>query len=112
MIVRRTAYTLKSKYATTSLVAVSLCMSVALSLSFSMGLPGLAADKTIADADQFLLEGKLEQAEDAYRNLIKSDETGDAHAGLAVALAKQSWPAKIIEAEKLLKQAKEKFSDN
>ncbi len=112
MIEKRTTYTLIGKYATTSLVAVSLCMSISLSLSFSTILPASAAATSIADADQLLLEGKLEQAEEAYRNLTKSDESGDAHAGLAVALAKQSWPAKIIEAEKLLKQAKEKFSDN
>ncbi|MCC7529455.1 MAG: tetratricopeptide repeat protein [Candidatus Melainabacteria bacterium] len=89
-----------------SLVAVSLC------LSFCITQPSYAEDKSIADADELLLQGKLEAAEEAYKALTKSDETGDAHAGLAVALAKQNFPTKIIEAEKLLRQAKDKFSDN
>ncbi len=90
----------------TSFVAVSLC------LSFSIAPPCFAEGKSIADADELLLQGKLEAAEEAYKALTKSDETGDAHAGLAVALAKQNFPTKIIEAEKLLRQAKDKFSDN
>lgn len=88
-----------------SFVALSLC------LSFTLAQPSYA-EKSIADADQLLMEGKLEAAEEAYKALVKSDETGDAHAGLAVALAKQNFPTKIIEAEKLLKQAKEKYSEN
>lgn len=88
-----------------SFVALSLC------LSFTLAQPSYA-EKSIADADQLLMEGKLEAAEEAYKALIKSDESGDAHAGLAVALAKQNFPTKIIEAEKLLKQAKEKYSEN
>ncbi len=88
------------------LVAVSLC------LSFSACQPSFAEDKSIADADELLLQGKLEAAEEAYKALTKSDETGDAHAGLAVALAKQNFPTKIIEAEKLLRAAKDKYSEN
>lgn len=88
------------------LVAVSLC------LSFSACIPSFAEDKSIADADELLLQGKFEAAEESYRALCKSDSSGDAHAGLAVALAKQNWPPKIIEAEKLLRSAKDKYSDN
>ncbi len=91
---------------TASFAALSLCLSLA------VAFPSFGADKSIADADQLLLEGKLEAAEEAYKALVKTDESGDAHAGLAVALAKQNFPAKIIEAEKLLRQAKDKFSDN
>lgn len=43
---------------------------------------------------------------------MADDESGDAYAGLAVALAKQSIPAKILEAEKLLRKAKEKYATN
>ncbi|HEY9785695.1 MAG TPA: tetratricopeptide repeat protein [Candidatus Obscuribacterales bacterium] len=66
----------------------------------------------ISEADQLLLSNKYKAAEEAYRSLIKDDETGDAYAGLGVSLAKQNYPAKILEAEKILKQAKEKFADN
>ncbi len=76
----------------------------------SYGAPAFAT--TLADADGLLLQNKLKQAEEAYRELLEEDQAGDASAGLAVALAKQPSPAKLIEAEKLLKNAKEKFSDN
>jgi len=72
--------------------------------------PGALAD--LADADNLLLANKYKEAEDAYRELLDDDSSGDAYAGLAVALAKQSWPAKILEAEKILRQAKGKFADN
>jgi tetratricopeptide (TPR) repeat protein len=91
---------------TASLLAVSLC------LSLSACYPSFAEEKSIADADELLLQGKYEAAEESYRALCKSDQSGDAHAGLAVALAKQNWPPKIIEAEKLLRAAKDKYSDN
>jgi tetratricopeptide (TPR) repeat protein len=67
---------------------------------------------SIAEADQLLLEDKYRQAEDAYRGLLPDDQTGDVSAGLAVALAKQKWPAKVQEAEHVLKDAREKYSDN
>lgn len=104
---RRIFKTKSSKLAT--LLATTLCMSILVPNVF---ISAAIAESTIADADQLLLEGKLKQAEDAYRALVKTDDTGDAHAGLAVALAKQNWPPKIVEAEKLLRSAKEKFSDN
>jgi hypothetical protein len=44
----------------------------------------------IAEADELLLKHKYQQAEDAYRSLIAGDQTGDAYAGLAVALARQN----------------------
>ena len=61
-----------------------------------------------------LLRNKFLQAEKAYRALIEEDETGDAYAGLAVALAKQrkTHPKKVIEAESLLRKGKEDFPDN
>ena len=67
---------------------------------------------SLIEADELLLKNKFEAAEDAYRSLIGEDDTGDAHAGLAVALAKQMWPKKVIEAEKIMKKGKEQFSDN
>jgi len=67
---------------------------------------------TINDADEMLIENNYKQAEAAYRELLATDESGDVSAGLAVALAKQNYPAKIQEAEKVLKEAREKFSDN
>ena len=44
---------------------------------------------TLADADELLLQGKYKDAEDMYRELVGEDATGDAYAGLVVALAKQ-----------------------
>lgn len=70
----------------------------------------IAAD--ISQADEYLIKNQFRQAEEAYRELIESDDTGDAFAGLAVALAKQGTPAKILEAERILKKAHDKFSDN
>jgi len=81
-----------------------------LALSVSFGAPAFAT--TLADADGLLLQNKLKQAEESYRALLDEDQSGDAYAGLVVALAKQPSPAKLIEAEKLMKTAKEKFSDN
>ncbi|MBC7997458.1 MAG: hypothetical protein IAF58_05930, partial [Leptolyngbya sp.] len=104
---RRIFKTKSSKLAT--LLATTLCLSILVPNVFTLAA---FAESSIADADQLLLEGKLKQAEDAYRALVKTDDSGDAHAGLAVALAKQNWPPKIVEAEKLLRSAKEKFSDN
>jgi tetratricopeptide (TPR) repeat protein len=82
----------------------------AASLTMAAILPCWAA--TLADADQLLLQTKYKEAEDMYRELVGEDATGDAYAGLVVALAKQSWPVKILEGEKLLKKAKEKYPDN
>lgn len=79
-------------------------------LLLSAALPAWAT--TLAEADELLLKGQLKPAEDAYRELLSEDESGDAYAGLAVALAKQSWPAKIVEAEKLLRSAREKYPQN
>lgn len=67
---------------------------------------------TIAEADSLLTSNKYKQAEEAYRGLLADDETGDAYAGLAVALAKQAWPSKILEAEKILRKAKGNFAEN
>lgn len=67
---------------------------------------------SLAEADELLLKNKFEAAEESYRGLIGADDTGDAHAGLAVALAKQMWPKKVIEAEKIMKKGKEQFADN
>ncbi|MBX9688369.1 MAG: tetratricopeptide repeat protein, partial [Candidatus Obscuribacterales bacterium] len=67
---------------------------------------------SIEDADTFLTQNKYKQAEEAYRSLLSDDSSGDAYAGLAVSLAKQGSPAKILEAEKILRKAKGNFSDN
>lgn len=94
----------------TIMLAVSASSLCASSIVLGGALPALCA--SMSDADNLLLENKYKEAEDAYRDLLDDDTTGDAYAGLAVALAKQSWPAKILEAEKVLRQAKQKFSDN
>lgn len=64
------------------------------------------------EADNLLTQNKYKQAEDAYRALLSDDSTGDAYAGLAVSLAKQGMPSKILEAEKILRKAKGNFADN
>jgi tetratricopeptide (TPR) repeat protein len=86
----------------------------ALTFSLLAGVMPLSAyaEASLADADNLLTANKYKQAEDAYRELLADDTTGDAYAGLAVSLAKQSWPAKILEAEKTLKKAKGNFPDN
>lgn len=66
----------------------------------------------ISEADRLLLENKFEEAEEAYRALVSDDETGDAYAGLAVALAKQKWPKKVLEAERIVRKGNEEFPDN
>ena len=66
----------------------------------------------IEDADTFLTQNKYKQAEEAYRSLLPDDSSGDAYAGLAVSLAKQGAPSKILEAEKILRKAKGNFADN
>lgn len=66
----------------------------------------------IAEADELLLKHKYQQAEDAYRSLIGADQTGDAYAGLAVALARQENSKKIIEAQKIVSKGKTEFADN
>jgi tetratricopeptide (TPR) repeat protein len=81
-------------------------------LALSMTILPLYAAGSISEADSLLLSNKYRDAEDAYRSLLESDTTGDAYAGLAVALAKQAWPAKVLEAEKILKQAKNKYEEN
>lgn len=67
---------------------------------------------SIEDADTYLTQNKYKQAEEAYRSLLADDSSGDAYAGLAVSLAKQGSPAKILEAEKILRKAKGNFADN
>jgi tetratricopeptide (TPR) repeat protein len=86
----------------------ALVLSAVLSL-FALA-PAFAMD--ISEADDLLIKNQYKQAEEAYRELIDTDETGDAYAGLAVALAKQPIASKVIEAEKVLKQGKTKFPDN
>lgn len=68
--------------------------------------------KSLIQADDLLLKNKFEDAEEAYRGLITGDETGDAYAGLAVALAKQKLPMKVQEAEKIVKKGFEQFNNN
>lgn len=80
------------------------------SSNFYTALPALS--QSIAEADEYLIKNRFKEAEDAYRALLQSDDTGDSYAGLAVALAKQEIPAKISEAERILRQAREKFPDN
>lgn len=87
---------------------LALLLSLAI---LSLSQSAYAVDD-ISEADELLIKGKYKQAEEAYRSMIEGDETGDAYAGLAVSLAKQNLPNKILEAEKVLRQAKDKFSDN
>ena len=71
-----------------------------------------AAGASMEEADTYLTQNKYKQAEEAYRGLLGDDSTGDAYAGLAVSLAKQGTPSKILEAEKILRKAKGNFADN
>lgn len=102
--------TLRIKRHLTSLAIALLTLSIGTSLP----VPRASAETefSLADADSLLSHNKYKQAEDAYRALCADDESGDAHAGLAVSLAKQSWPAKIVEAEKILRKAKGDYADN
>lgn len=73
---------------------------------------GSKPSQSIAEADELLLNHKYWDAEKAYRALLDTDENGDAHAGLAVALARQNNANKVIEAEQILRKGREEFSDN
>jgi tetratricopeptide (TPR) repeat protein len=107
-----------------TVVLLSLAVSISSLASFLpvsnclLMSPALAQDGEasssggLTEADNFLTANKYKQAEESYRSLLADDSTGDAYAGLAVALAKQSWPAKILEAEKVLRKAKTNFPDN
>ena len=98
------------------------CKHLFIGIAVSMSLLGFGAGstlliqpaqaETLSDADNMLTANKYKQAEEIYRGLLADDTTGDAYAGLAVALAKQSWPAKILEAEKVLRKAKGNYPDN
>ena len=74
--------------------------------------PGVKKPEHISEADMLLLKNKLVDAEKAYRALLEDDENGDAYAGLAVALAKQKNPKKVIEAEGILRKCKDEFREN
>ncbi|HEY9732644.1 MAG TPA: tetratricopeptide repeat protein [Drouetiella sp.] len=87
-----------------------LSASLAFGTTYCFGLPALS--QSIAEADEYLIKNRFKEAEDAYRGLLQSDDSGDSYAGLAVALAKQEIPAKITEAERTLRSAREKFPDN
>lgn len=87
------------------------CLIFAISALVAVASPAALA-VSIAEADQLLLENKYKQAEDAYRSLLDDDQVGDASAGLAVALAKQTPASKVIEAEKILRQARDRFAGN
>ena len=107
-----------SIFATNSRRAKLLALSCRLLLSTSLlcgsafyaAIPALS--QSIAEADEYLIQNRFKEAEDAYRALIQSDDTGDSYAGLAVSLAKQGIPSKITEAERVLRSAREKFPDN
>lgn len=86
--------------------------AVAFSLLLAANFCSPPASASLADADQYLIKNQFKAAEEAYRGMLAEDENGDAYAGLAVALAKQAWPSKVQEAEKVLKQALGKFPDN
>ena len=73
--------------------AISLApLIVSLSLSSAGFTPAIAG---AYDADQLLIKNQFKQAEEQYRGQLDEDTTGDAYAGLAVALAKQGTPAKV-----------------
>ena len=100
------------KHISSSLLGRFMALSVVLCITVPAVVSFPVSAREIADADELLIKNQFKQAEDAYRELIDTDETGDAYAGLAVSLAKQALPIKIIEAEKVLRQAKDKFPDN
>ncbi len=101
-----------------SLAGVKLfsCLVVASCLAsvgnFNSVVWAAVAAQTVEDADRLLTENKYKEAEEAYRSLLDQDANGDSYAGLAVALAKQAWPSKVLEAEKILRQAKSKYDEN
>ena len=101
-----------SKNLKLSRVKKHLVLGLALVSIFSCQFCSSALAADLAQADEYLIQNKFNKAEEAYRELIESDDTGDAYAGLAVALAKQASPYKILEAEKILKEAYKKFADN
>jgi tetratricopeptide (TPR) repeat protein len=87
-----------------------LATAILCGTNFYTSLPALS--QSIAEADEYLIKNRFKEAEEAYRALLSSDDTGDSYAGLAVSLAKQDIPSKITEAERVLRQAREKFPDN
>lgn len=96
----------KSSFISKSKLAILLSVCFALVINFP------CSASSLAEADDLLAANKYKDAEEAYRAILEEDSTGDAYAGLAVALAKQYWPAKVLEAERVLKQAKGKYADN
>ena len=95
-----------------------LNLALSLSMLISSALPGYASyssserKKNLSKAEILLRENRLVDAEKAYRTLLEEDENGDAYAGLAVSLAKQKNPKKVIEAEGILRECKDKFHEN
>lgn len=99
------------------LIAFSFVLSAPTFLQTPVSAAAAAEDPvekgaSMGQADEYLTQNKYKQAEDSYRSLLSEDQTGDAYAGLAVSLAKQGTPAKILEAERILRKAKGNFSDN
>ncbi len=96
----------------TSLATASLALSFGIAVHVGPGISAAVAEGDITEADSLLSSNKYKQAEEAYRGLVADDSNGDASAGLAVALAKQAWPSKILEAEKVLRKARGEYADN
>jgi tetratricopeptide (TPR) repeat protein len=95
-----------------TLTAASVAVSTLAPMPVRADDSAASGPATMQEADNLLMDNKYKQAEESYRSLLSDDTTGDAYAGLAVSLAKQTWPAKILEAEKVLRKAKSNYSDN
>lgn len=69
-------------------------------------------NEELKSANALLIGNKFEAAEEAFRALLPDDKNGDAFAGLAVSLAKQTTSRKIVEAQKLVSKGKNEFANN
>jgi hypothetical protein len=89
--------------------AVSIVVLMLLGVVWS-GPMQVLAEPTMQEAYQLLVNDKFKEAAQAYRALLNRDKTGDAYAGLAVALAKQHEAILLTEGEQILASARTRFA--
>jgi hypothetical protein len=92
--------------------AFTICLTVTSTCAYGLSTRSASGGYSINDADNYLTAENYARAESIYRGLLSEDRTGDAYAGLSVALAKQGTPQKILESEQILRKAKDKFTQN
>lgn len=93
----------------TRLILVSAVSVLNCNCFCSADTPASPPSPTLAEANQFLIVGDYRKAEGTYRPLIAFDHDGAAYAGLILSLAKQH---RISEAEKYIREARERFPGN